>query len=412
MGSSITTLGALGQVGRLAGVLRPTITNRIARHERVDMHTRMLRSLATGSTSRGVSPLSDLAQQIADAQLAAARLSSERPGNAFDDRALVSANEAIVTGSATNGADFARFTVQVNALASTQLNLGTKMESSGATPIAPGTNTFSITTDDVTHLIHVPVDSNGTNRETLSGIARQINSADIGVTARVLEDGSSVQLELRADVGGAEGAFEIVDVTGNTISAIGARQVAVTASDAEVVVDGLTITSSDNSVPVRGDTVTLEVRQSSRDGVIVAIEKNIEAIVTAAKGLAKKLNDLADQIERRGGDRGQSLRAALVEPIRRRAETLRQLGIRLDSGGRMVVDVDQLREELRRDAAYVESRIGGSDGFASELADALFSARGDPGTRAPRALGAVTVDSFRVRVNTNPGAGVLLSVGA
>lgn len=200
---------------------------------------------------------------------------------------VLSANEAIVTGSAANGADFARFTVQVNALASTQINLGTKMESSGATPVAPGTNTFSITTDNVTHLVRVPVDSNGTNRETLSGIARQINAADIGVTAQVLEDGSSVQLELRDDVGGAEVAFEIVDVTGNTISAIGARQVAVTASDSEVVVDGLVITSTDNSVPVRGDTVTLEVRQSSRDAVIVAIEKNTEAIVTAAKGLPR-----------------------------------------------------------------------------------------------------------------------------
>ena len=78
----------------------------------------------------------------------------------------------------------------------------------------------------------------------------------------------------------------------------------------------------------------------------------------------------------------------------------------------MVVDEDQLREELRRDAAYVESRIGGSDGFATELADVLFSTRGDPGTRAPRALGAGAADSFRMRVNANPGAGVLLSVGA
>ena len=145
-----------------------------------------------------------------------------------------SSNSNVVSASAASGSTVGNHTVVVTNLATTAS--GTFASSSTAMPAG----SFTITTGSGSP---TTITTDGT--ETLSQVASQINSDNLGVTASVITDATGSRLALVANSSGAAANFTIssTDPTG-----FGFTQAA-TGGNASLTVDGIKIASASNTGP-------------------------------------------------------------------------------------------------------------------------------------------------------------------
>ncbi len=143
-----------------------------------------------------------------------------------------------------------------------------------------------------------------TGNNTLSGLRDAINEAGIGVRASLVNDGSGYRLVMTSSETGASMAMEVSvsDNDGNDSDTNGLSRLAFNATtqnlqqtlegrDAELVVDGLTVTSASNLVTGVVDGVTLNLK-SAEPGttVTLGVELDDEAIAEAMKGFVEAYN--------------------------------------------------------------------------------------------------------------------------
>lgn len=162
-----------------------------------------------------------------------------------------SQNWTAVTGTSSNPSDF---TISVSSGAQPSIysvdimNLARNQVDVGATTFAYATSTFTtagtfvITPDSGTALTLTI----GTT-ETLQDLANQINDYTSGTTgtnvqAGIIYNGSSYQLSLSSDQTGADYGFSVTD-----LSSIFGTMTTVSATDAQMSLDGITITSQNNT---------------------------------------------------------------------------------------------------------------------------------------------------------------------
>lgn len=118
-------------------------------------------------------------------QTAAGSLSSTF-SSVFDARTAASSNSNLATASANSGAQAGVYSFKVNSLAQAQQIASQGFDSASST-ITQGTFAFQVGTGAVN-----TITINSTNN-TLQGLASAINTANAGVTASVVNDGSSSQ---------------------------------------------------------------------------------------------------------------------------------------------------------------------------------------------------------------------------
>ncbi|HOB73607.1 MAG TPA: flagellar filament capping protein FliD [Phycisphaerae bacterium] len=215
--------------------------------------------------------------------------------------------------------------------------------------------------------------------DTLDKLVQKINDANVGVTARVINDGSPFapyRLVISSNLSGKQG--EIAYSTGTTGLSLGTMTVA---RDAVVAVtDGNTlnpivISSSTNSVSGVIDGLTLNLTAVSSRPVSVTVEQDLEAIIADVKTFVNAFNDTIDRIgeltkyvpetQEKGillGDHTvRRLRDQLYNEVTRvvradglKYKSLSQLGVSISSGARLTLDEDKLRKVLETDAAAVQ----------------------------------------------------------
>jgi flagellar hook-associated protein 2 len=135
---------------------------------------------------------------------------SESVNGVFDARTVTSSDQSIATGAASGGATPGVYSFTVNSLAQAQEIASQGFASSGST-ITQGTFSFQVGSGSVTS---VTID--GTN-DTLQGLASAINNSDAGVTATIVNDGSTNQpyrLLLTSNTTGTAGAITITNGLG------------------------------------------------------------------------------------------------------------------------------------------------------------------------------------------------------
>ncbi len=187
----------------------------------------------TALTSIGtdLSSLSTAAQALTDFEgvLAGKQGSSSNT----DVLALTSAGTTAVAGS---------HTITVNSVASTASYYSDSVAS--ANDLLTGSFTVTFGTTSYT----ISASSSG---ETLDELESTINSANAGVTASVINGASGPELTLVSNTSGAAGNFTIsgsLTDTSNGNAAIQLNHVGQTGVDANLTVDGITVTSGSNTV--------------------------------------------------------------------------------------------------------------------------------------------------------------------
>ncbi|MDQ7006570.1 MAG: flagellar filament capping protein FliD [Acidobacteriota bacterium] len=148
------------------------------------------------------------------------------------------------------------------------------------------------------NLITVNVSSaNGNN--SLQAIADEINNADEGVIATVINDGTSDILVVRSEETGTTHSLTITDTTNLNLDTAGNELQA--AQDAVLDVDGVSITSSSNSVTGAIQGVTLSLTGTTSSAVTLTVSEDTETAKKSLQEFVDAYNEVNDYFDQQFG---------------------------------------------------------------------------------------------------------------
>ncbi|MCP4145502.1 MAG: flagellar filament capping protein FliD [bacterium] len=213
-------------------------------------------------------------------------------GSDFGAFTATSANESIFTATASSFASPGSYDITVNALANAQKSISQGFDSL-STPV--GTGAVGIVIDGVSTDITIDSENN-----TLDGLRTAINNSGLAVNASIIYDGNETggyHLVLTSSETGTDNAFTVLpNLSGGTAPVFSEIE---TASNAEVIIDTVTVSSQTNSVTsaltgISLNLLSADVGQSteliiSTDGE--AIEGKIQSFVDAYNALYNYMED-------------------------------------------------------------------------------------------------------------------------
>ncbi len=254
---------------------------------------------------------------------------------------------------------------------------------SGAAFASNGNGTASITID-------------GSNN-TLEGIRDAINTAALGVTATIVNDGSGTpyRLALTSTSSGASNSFKITTSGGDGsidnllgYDPAGTQNLTQTlaAQNANLTVNGIAITSASNTVSEAIQGVTLTLKNTTATPASLTVARDTTAINTAAASFVDAYNALSSQLKSRSaygtstaaggalaGDgtlrvMQEQLRGIFMTPASGGTLTLlSQVGISIQQNGTMSLDSSKLNSAIATDFRDVSNLFSGSTGYATRL---------------------------------------------
>ncbi len=231
-----------------------------------------------------------------------------------------SSNDQILTATAGSVAREGNYQINVNQIAQSHavatsgfssvdevVGTGTLTIRFGSWSYDASGNPQSFTADPEAASQTLTIDA---SNNTLAGIRDAINRAGIGVRASIVNDGSGYRLVLSSTETGEKRALEITvsDGDGNATDNSGLSRLAFNASafnltqtrraqDAELVVDGLTVTSASNLVTGVIDGVTLNLKSAaSGTPVNLTVGLDDKAITEALQKFVDAYNQLKGHV--------------------------------------------------------------------------------------------------------------------
>ena len=307
--------------------------------------------------------------------------------------AASSSDESVLSATTSSSAGTGSYTFQVNQMAQ---HHQVASEAFTASTDTVGTGTFTVNGTAIT------VDA---SNNTLSGLATAINTADAGVNASVINDGTGYRLLLSAEDSGAANAITLAADAGITIfddatlgvSAGGLYYDEVEAAqDAQIQfgsgANAMTVSSASNSVSGVIQGVTLNLA-SARPGTNVTLtlardsagmEDEVQSFVDAYNDFwsyMKTQTQYDEETETRGvlmGDptlngiksRFQSI---VVNAVATGGDytTLRSIGLELEDDGTFTFDTDSFSTAIAADYESVENVFRVTGGISEQLSNYL-----------------------------------------
>ena len=216
-------------------------------------------------------------------------------GSSSDDNVvtLTSASSAAIAGT---------HTIVVNSLAAT--SSGYLTGTTSATDTFSGSISIAVGTGAAQTVMVNP------NDDKLSGLASAINSADIGVTASLITDANGSRLSLVSGTSGAGGDLS-VNVTGLSDTTSGAQlgyQWAVQGANANLTVDGVSVSSTSNTVSTVIPGVTYQLLSTSpvtngtAETVQIQVVNDTQSVSSAMDQFVSDYNSLVSAINTQEGN--------------------------------------------------------------------------------------------------------------
>ena len=260
-----------------------------------------------------ISAIGSAKAAVADFELTASKLAK---ADTFSSVTSSSSDATKATISATSSASAGSYQLSVSSLASAQtLASGNFTATSdalgtGTITIALGTPVYTGATPDTysaftqASSVDITIDS---SNNTLAGIRDAINSANAGVNASILKNGTNYQLFLVSDSTGLANSIEISvsgDSAGTDTDSAGLSQLAYNTSanqlqqysagsDASFSINGLTVSSSSNTISDVIDGVTLNLLSETSSPITIEVETDINGVVSDIQAFVDKYNAYA-----------------------------------------------------------------------------------------------------------------------
>ena len=364
------------------------------------------------------------------------------------------ADAAVATISATAAATPGSYSLQVTQLAQSQRLVANGVATMAA-PVGSGVISFDFgkitggTYNSVTGKYDgSSFDSAGAGIKTvtiepgndsLTGIAEAINSAGIGVTAKIINAGGSspYRLSLTSDKTGEAAAMKIsvedtVPDTGLSallnhdpadIDTQALSQTAV-AMDAKFMLDGIAITKGSNTVTDVVEGVTLNLLKESTTATSIKIDRDTAAITASVNAFVKAYNDITQTFRDAMAYNPTTKTAAVLngEALVRNMQTqvrnvlntpvagapgalttLYEAGIGLDKNGLLKVDTTKLDKAISKNF----SDLAGLFSATGRTSDNLASYAGSSSATVPGAYDVNISNVATTATNTGTGDAVL-----
>lgn len=360
----------------------------------------------------------------------------------FQSFTATSADNAVFSASATSSAVAGTYSMEVTALAQSQKLVAAGQASSNT---AIGTGTATVVTFDFGAIgggTFTPYDSiTGTggaysgstftssgggvktltldsSNNTLEGIRDAINAAAMGISATLINDGSSTPYRLVLSSGstGVNSSVKIsTDGADAAIDALLAHDPAgvqhlaetATAQNAQVKINGIAVSKTSNTISDAIEGVTLTLKKTSATPVDLAIAKDTAGISSSVNAFVKAYNDLSSTLQNLSAYNAASKSGAIlqgdatVRTIQSQLRgllskavgeagtlhTLSDVGISFQKDGKLALDQTKLDKALSGSLADVANLFTSGNGYATTLADWAGSILASDGAIASRSDG-------------------------
>ncbi|MCK5942139.1 MAG: flagellar filament capping protein FliD [Planctomycetes bacterium] len=314
--------------------------------------------------------------------------------SSFLQMSAKSSNEDILTASASSTAAPGTYQVEVERLASGQINKAGAASSSD--PIANTNATVTLQIDAGGESYFITADND------FDSIATAINqqSEDSGVRAEVIDTGSGnpdpnerYQLVLRSVEPGSENSFTLTADDGGPgfdalVTTLNTNETA--AQDAKLIVNGIEAYRSTNTISDLFAGITLDLKSASAETVTITVATDGEETSSKVKDLVNAYNELVDFFEAQnkvdeegntssplfGDTTLRSIRSSLrgivggsVSGTGNEAyQLLSQIGITADTKGKLEFNQSKFEEALSTDESAVTALFSdGATGIAKRL---------------------------------------------
>ena len=202
-------------------------------------------------------------------------------GSDFGAFTASSANESMFTATASSSAATGSHDITVNALASAQKSISQGFDSLST---LIGTGTVEIVIDGVSTDITIDSENN-----TLDGLRNAINTSGLAVHASIIYDGNETggyHLVLTSSETGTDNAFTVLpSLSGGTAPVFSTIE---TASNAEVIIDTVTVSSQTNSVTDALTGISLNLHSTDPG------QSNELTVATDGEAIAEKIQSFVD----------------------------------------------------------------------------------------------------------------------
>lgn len=309
-------------------------------------------------------------------------------------RSASSTDSSIITASASSSANIGSFDVVVGRLASNLAQASRSFSSTTSAVLAGGatTATFELRKGGAATGTVITIDS---QNNTLEGLRDAINAANAGVTASIVDvngDGTGNQLVLNSKDTGAVGRVELAETTATgtladlNIRSLNPPDADMAKLDAQLTINGLSITRSTNTVSDAVAGVTLNLKKAGSTSVSVTqstdIENKLRGFITAYNTIQEAI---ANQYKKDSKDRptgvlaGDSTMRNVQRQLRDATSSLSlanggaftaltDLGITKDENGNLVLNSATFNEKLKTNPDDVKALLFG----AADAQEGLF----------------------------------------
>ena len=283
--------------------------------------------------------------------------------NKFQVFSATSTNEDVFTADTDEFASTGKYDITVNRLAENH-KMGTDAAGIDGATVFGGTAgdqlQLEVGTDSMT------IDLSG--GMTLSEVKDAINAStdNPGIQATLISgDGDDVRLVLTADELGSAGAITATETFDAGSTALGLADINNSAAlDAEVIVDGMTITRSANEIDDIIQGVTLNLKDADATKYTLDVGRDDSAIVASVNSFIKAYNSAMDKLESLHKEGGAlegdntiiSIQSQLRDTLNASVDTggafgyLAELGITTNtSSGDLELDEDTLKDAMDED---------------------------------------------------------------
>jgi flagellar hook-associated protein 2 len=323
-----------------------------------------------------------------------------RAADIYDARTAVSADNDILTATATSAAANGVYNIEVMDLASGhQLRTGPIIGGSSSV-IGTGTLTLSVGGNS----FNVEIDA---TNYTVAGIAAAINNSEgnTGVQATLITGVDGTRLVFTADKTGEASEITVEQSGGDGgLASLATANLTQTqeARDARISVAGVEAVSNTNvfSDVIEGVTLSIKAKLATPgETVALTVSRNTSATTDAVKKFVTAYNAMTGEIAKQRsfnsatkvagplfGDtmlRGveEQIRHALNDPISGAGvfDTLASIGIKTNAAGKLELNEEKLKTAMETDSGVVNKLFGGDNGMAERM-HALMKTKLDNGS--------------------------------
>lgn len=312
---AITSSGTLASTGVGSGLDVNTIVSKLMAVEQQPITTLNNRETALQAK---ISAYGTINSSLSSLQAAMSALTV--PSNFIAVKANIG-DTTVISGSASASAQPGSFSIEVTALAqaqkvtSTGFTAITDSAGSGALTFQFGTyatGSFTANADKAAQTVTVP-----TGSSSLSGVRDAINSANISVTASIVNDGTTNRLVITSTETGVANALKIsvIDDDSTNTNTSGLSRLAydaslggatnmtesVAAKNSQMIVDGMTISKATNTISDAVPGVTLNLLKTNLDApTTLTVTKDQSAASTAVANFVKAWNSSTSALRSMG----------------------------------------------------------------------------------------------------------------